>query len=403
MRPLDIRSLAFKSAPHKPLASALQAGPFAQVKMPLFGPLKSALSHEHVHTVLKDADRFAVDARHAGHRQAFGLPFIPKSLRLVSENLLSLDDPDHQRLRRLADAPFRRAAIEAGRTQVAARVDAFLDQVSAQNIGEVDLSDAIFRPLPLQVISDMLGLTEAARQRLTQTMSGFSSASSTWGVLRALTGMSGVVKQLRFEIEAARTAPRPGLLSDLIHAESDDGKMSEDELVSLVLILFIAGHETTTNLLSGGLHALQTQSGAWAAAKQLDAEGWRTAVDELMRFAMPVFMTKPRFVKHDTELAGLPLVRGEKIIALLGAANLDPAVFEDPMTLNLSRRPNRHTGWGGGPHICLGLHLAKMEAELTLSKIVERWPNLTLSPSVKWSKRIGTRGLDMLPVRLNGE
>ena len=401
MRSLDIRSLAFKSAPHQPLADALQAGSFAQVRMPLLGPIKSALSHEIVHTVLKDTDRFAVDARHAGHRQAFGLPFIPKSLRLVSENLLSLDDPDHQRLRRLADAPFRRAAIEAGRQQVAARVDAYLDRISAKDVGEVDLADAIFRPLPLQVISDMLGLTEAARARLTQTMSGFSGASSTWGILRALTGMSGVVKQLRLEIETARRAPQPGLLSDLIHAESDDGKMSEDELVSLVLILFIAGHDTTTNLLSGGLHALRTEPGAWQAAKRLDAEGWRIAVDELMRFAMPVFMTKPRFVRQDTELAGMPLVRGEKVMALLGAANLDPAVFDDPMTLNLSRRPNRHTGWGGGPHICLGLHLAKMEAELVLSKIVERWPDLTLGASIKWSKRIGTRGLDALPVRLD--
>lgn len=401
MRQLDITSPAFKAAPHSGLAEALRDGPFAHAKMPFLGNVKFALTHEAVHTVLKDTDRFAVDARNAGHRRAFGLPFIPKSMRLLSENILSLDDPDHQRLRRLADAPFRRAMIEAGREHVAALVDVHLDQVASDDAAEVDLTDIVFRPLPLKVISQMLGLTDAAQDRLAQIMSGFSSASSTWGILRALTGMGGVIKQLRAEIDLARRDPRPGLLGDLIAAEADDGKMSEDELVSLILVLFVAGHDTTTNLLSSGLHALQTEPGASEIARGLDADGWRIAVDELMRFAMPVYMTKPRFVIQDTAVAGVSLERGEKVMALLGAANLDPAVFDNPLKLDLGRRPNRHTGWGGGPHICLGLHLAKMEAELTLSKIVDRWPNLALSDNLRWSKRLGTRGFERMFVRLN--
>ena len=132
----------------------------------------------------------------------------------------------------------------------------------------------------------------------------------------------------------------------------------------------------------------------------MDADGWRVAVDELMRFTISIHMTKPRFVIADTEIDGMPLKRGETVIALLGAANMDPAVFDAPLQLDLTRRPNRHTGWGGGPHICLGLHLAKMEAELTLSKIVERWPNLAFGDGLNWSKRLGTRGLDHMPVRL---
>lgn len=400
MLKLDLHSPAFKAAPHAVLAEALSAGPFARVKVPLLGYMTAALSHEAVQAVLKESDRFAVNARNAGHKRAFGLPFIPKSLRLLTENILSLDDPDHQRLRRLADTPFRRAAIEMQRARVAGLVDAFLDDIAAQDGSEVDLAATVFRPLPLKVISDLLGLTEEAQARLMQTMSGFSGATSTFGILRALAGMGGVVKQLREEIEAARQNPRPGLLSELIQAEEEGGKMSEDELVSLVLVLFVAGHETTTNLVSSGLHDLQTQSGAWQAARALDADGWRVAVDELMRFCLSVHMTKPRFVTHDTEVARVPFERGKKVIALLGAANLDPAVFDKPLALDLARRPNRHTGWGGGPHICLGLHLAKMEAELVLSKIVERWPNLALGDGLKWSKRVGTRGLEVMPVRL---
>ena len=400
MRKLDLQSTAFKAAPHAVLAAALTEGPFARLKVPLLGYMKAALSHEAVQAVLKDTDRFAVNARNAGHKRAFGFPFIPKSLRLLTENILSLDDPDHQRLRRLADTPFRRAAIETQRTRVAALVDGYLDEIATLGHSEVDLAAAIFRPLPLKVISNLLGLTAGAQARLMQTMSGFSGATSTFGILRAIAGMGGVVKQLREEIETMRQNPRPGLLSDLIQAEAEGGKMSEDELVSLVLVLFVAGHETTTNLVSSGLYDLQTQPGAWQAAQALDDDGWRVAVDELMRFSLPVHMTKPRFVIHDTEVAGVPFERGEKVMALLGAANLDPVVFDNPMVLDLARRPNRHTGWGGGPHICLGLHLAKMEAELVLSKIARRWPNLTLGDGLKWGKRVGTRGLEILPVRL---
>lgn len=400
MRHLDINSPAFKAAPHPILSAARQDGPFALCKLPLIGTVKTALTHEAAHAVLKDTNRFAVDARNAGHKRAFGLPFLPKSMRLLAENVLSLDDPDHQRLRRLADAPFRRAAIETSRPRVTALVDEYLDKLVQDQNDSIDLTSTLFRPLPLDVISGMLGLTTAAQARLVATISGFSGASSTWGVLRALGGMNGVTKQLRAEIESARLDPRPGLLSDLIHAEAEGGWMSEDELVSLVLILFVAGHDTTTNLLSSGLYTLRTEPGAWEMAQSLDEDGWRIAVDELMRFSMPVYMTKPRFAIEDTNVAGVPFKRGEKAIALLGSANLDPAVFDQPLKLDLTRRPNRHIGWGGGPHICLGLHLAKMEAELVLSKIVQRWPRMAIQADLKWGKRLGARGLDEMPVRM---
>ncbi|MEL7284098.1 MAG: cytochrome P450 [Pseudomonadota bacterium] len=401
MRKLKLTSPEFKADPHRTLAEALELGSFAEIKIPLFGPVQTALKFEAAQSILKRADLFALDARNAGHNRAFGLPFIPKSLRLLSENILSLDDPDHRRLRRCADAPFRRAAIEANRERVGAMVDHYLDQIAARSESEIDLAETVFGPLPLQVISDLLGLTDGARDRLMNTIAGFSEAASTFGILRALMGLGGLIKQLREEIDRARRDPKPGLLSALIHAEAaDDGQMSEDELVSLVLVLFVAGHDTTTNLLSSGLYTLKTEPGAWEMAKTLDQDGWRIAVDELMRYALPVHMTKPRFVIEDTELSGVHFKRGDKVVALIGASNLDPDEFDQPLKLDLARRPNRHLGWGGGAHICLGLHLAKMETELALSKIVERWPDLTLGRDLKWSKRIGARGLSAMPVRL---
>lgn len=404
MQKINIQSMAFRRAPHGVLAKALETGPFARVKVPLLGNVRAALTHDAVQAVLKDTNRFAVNARNAGHKRAFGLAFMPKSFRLLVDNILALDDPDHRRLRRLADAPFRRAAIDTQRQQISAQIDTFLEvaERSAAQQGHIDLAKLVFQPLPLLIISDMLGLRPEARERLMRSMDGLSAASSTWGILLALGGMGKMTLQLREEIDAARRDPQPGLLAKLVNAEHEGGKMSEEELISLVLILFVAGHDTTINLLTSGLYTLLTYPGAWETVRELTQEEWRIAVDELMRYAMPVHIAKPRFVIKDTEIAGEKFRRGDKVMTLLGAANLDPAVFDRPLELDLARRPNRHTGWGSGPHICLGLHLARMQAELCFAKIAQRWPGLRLiEDGVIWSKRLGTRGLNKMPVSLD--
>lgn len=388
---LDVRSPAFKADPHPRLAAALQKAPVSETRLPIVGRMHVAVSHAAVQEVLKDTDRFAVNARNAGHRHAFGLPFMPKSIRLMADNILAMDDPDHLRLRRLVDTPFRRTNIDSLRTVVAEQVMRVLDEwVASEN---PDFVKGFCQPLPLAVISDILGLTGETRTRLMDLMHRFSGTSSTLGIIWAMTRLGGALELLRKEIAGARARPRDGLLSELVQAGGDDERMSEDELVSMVLVLFVAGHETTMNLLSAGLYTLLTEPGAWETALGLSDDDWRIAVDELMRFCGPVQFTKPRFVKEDTEFHGVKLKRGGKVMALLAAANLDPEVFDDPLVLDLARRPNRHQGWGGGPHICLGLHLAKMEAELAFAEIVRRWPKLSPGRRIEWSKRMGVRGL----------
>ena len=399
MHTVDIRSTAFKRSPHEELARALVNGPVVKARVPIIGEVYFATTHEAVQSVLKGTDDFAVNARNAGHRSAFGIPLLPKSFRLLADNLLAMDDPRHQKLRRLADAPFRRVEIDKLRGRIEALANERLDAFESGDSPDII---PVFRELPLNVISEMLGLSEGARVRLGNELSALSGAGSTFTIIRAMFKMGRIVKQIRMEINLARASPRPGLLNDLIHAESDEDTMSEDDLVAMVLVLFVAGHDTTTNLMSSGLHTLLTFPGAWETARGLDADGWRMAVDEVMRFCGPVQFTKPRFAKHDIDFYGVSLKRGEKIMALLAAANLDPAVFDNPLKLDLSRRPNRHAGWGGGPHICLGLHLAKMEAEITLSQIVGRWPDMSIGGDLEWSKRLGVRGLVSFPVVRNG-
>lgn len=400
LQKLKIGGQGFLQAPQPVLARALEGGPLAQTRLFVFGRITAVLSHAGITEMMKDADRFTVDARNAGHKSALGMPFLPKSLKLLAENLLTLDEPHHTRLRRLADAPFRRAAIEGMRPAVEAQCARLLDEMVATS--NTDLISGLCRPLPVQVICDLLGLSDARRDRLARVFAGFSGGS-TLEIFRAASKIGWMQRELREEFALARVSPRPGLIAELVHAEAEGGRLSEDELLSLVFVLFAAGHETTTHFISSSVWTMLTEPGARDAIAAMDADALSVAVDELMRFSGPVQFTKPRYAREDTVFLGHPIQRGKLVMALLAAGNLDPAAFDDPLTLNLARRPNRHLSWGWGPHLCLGMHLAKAECEIALRQILERWPGVAIDgdpAALKWSQRPGVRGLARLPLQL---
>ena len=400
LQKLRFSGQAFLRAPQPHLARALEAGPLAETRVLMFGQITAVLSHAGITDMMKDADRFVVDARNAGHKSALGMPFLPKSLKLLAENLLTLDEPRHTRLRRLADAPFRRAAIEGLRASVEAQCARLLDEMARS--GNTDLISGLCRPLPIQVICDLLGLSETRRTRLAKVFSGFSGGGAL-ETLAAASKIGWMQRELRTEFDEARRSPRPGLIAELVHAEAEEGRLTEDELLSLVFVLFAAGHETTTHFISSSVWTMLTEPGARDAIAAMDDDALSVAVDELMRFSGPVQFTKPRYAREDTVFLGHPIARGKMVMALLAAGNLDPAAFEDPLTLNLARRPNRHLSWGWGPHICLGMHLAKAECEIALRQILERWPGVEIAgdpATLKWSQRPGVRGLARMPLQL---
>ncbi|MEQ9507113.1 MAG: cytochrome P450 [Hyphomonas sp.] len=391
-------SQALKRSPHAALAEALQGPPVQDMSIPFFGKLSATVSHAASQELLKDTENFVVDARHAGYKSAFGMPFLPKSLKVLSANVLTMDDPDHRRLRKLVDGPFRRAAVEDLHGNISAQVTRLLDEMEAA--GQRDIVAGLFRPLPLQVICDMLGLGEN-RQHLFALFNGIAAGSTTMGMIRAFLQIGPVQQFFREEFARVRAEPRPGLITELVHAEADGDRMSEEELLAMVFVLFAAGHETTTHLMSCGLYTLFTEPGAMEAARAADNDAMGVIVDEMMRFGGPVQLTKPRFAKADMEFHGKALKRGDKVMALLAAGNLDPAVFDSPLVFDPARRPNRHLGWGGGPHICLGLHLARMESEIAFQQILARYPRLEPAVPVerlKWTARTGLRGVTSLPL-----
>ncbi|MEE2878586.1 MAG: cytochrome P450 [Pseudomonadota bacterium] len=399
---LKLNEQAFLRAPHATLARVLEAGCFNETRVIFFGRMRLVLGHPEIQDVLKDGDRFAVDARNAGHSSPFGLRFLPGSMKVLAENLLSLDDPRHRQLRQMVDEPFRRTAIEAQAPAIRALADRLIDEMISR--GDSDFVEAFCRQLPLQVIVELLGFSDEVRPQFQSVMKRIGGAASPLQMIRAIFRLKPLQEALRVEFERVRAAPRPGLLSELVHATADGEGMSDNELLSMVFVLFVAGHETTTHLLSTSLFTLLTHDGAAARYVAGDDTARSIAVDELVRYCAPVQMTKPRHARFDMEFHGQELKQGERVMALLSAGNLDPRVFDNPLELDLGRRPNRHLGWGGGPHMCLGLHLAKAETQLGLDALFERFPDVSLdtpADRLKWIARTGLRGLHTLPLKLH--
>ncbi|MEM1150741.1 MAG: cytochrome P450 [Pseudomonadota bacterium] len=359
-----------------------------------------AVTHNAALEVLKDTTRFCVDARNAGKRSQMGLPFMPKRMAILADNMLGHDDPEHRRLRRLADGPFLRPRIEALAPMVEQEVDRLLHRLEGRP--SVDLVESLARPLPLIVICELLGLPRDDRAQCTRWMNVFGEAGDVRGLVRLWPTLGKLMDYLRADFAKVRTTPRSGLISELIHAPEDGEPLSDDELLSMVFMLFIAGHETTTHLISSAAWTLLSDSDARHVfvSGEVPAE---QMIEELLRYCAPVRSSTPRMAREDTELAGVPIKRGARVFAYLAAANLDEELIEDPFRLDLTRTPNRHVTFGSGPHICLGLHLARIEGALALSALFKRWPALRPAQDLgemDWIPRYGVRGLKSLPVSL---
>ena len=208
-------------------------------------------------------------------------------------------------------------------------------------------------------------------------------------------------RYLRQHLDTVRRNGGEGLIAEIVRVEKEGGQISPDEIVSMVFLLLFAGHETTTHLISGSVFELLKNPGLRDWLKD-DWSRADLAVEEFLRFITPVQFTKPRFVRKDIELDGVRLRRGDRVMAMLAAANMDAAANPHPERLDLQRRPNRHVAFGTGIHFCLGHQLARIEGRCALKSLFTRWPELALAvdPSdITWRKRPGIKAIDRLPVR----
>ncbi len=397
----DLRDTEFLRNPAPQLTRMRADGALVRARLPILGPIWLTTTDAFAREVLKDQTRFtrAPSQISAGRaRRVFW--WMPRFMRPLLKNINLMDGEDHKRLRGLVDQAFARSSTEQLLPQITAIADDLLDQINHEQ--PVEIISTYARALPLLVICALLGIPEEDRAKITRWIAPISSVTGISSIFLGLPGLRRAMRYFKEDFERVRRAPRPGLISDLVRVEADGDRLSEDELLSLVFTLFVAGHETTVHLISNAIWAL---SGDDATREHFQSQPDLAplAVEEFMRVFSPVLMSKSLYAKEDFHFHGTEVKRGEAVCALLIAANHDPARFTAPDELHLDRRPNPHLGFGHGPHVCLGMQLARAEARIALERLFSRFPDLEMAhpdtPPVP-ARRIGMNGLKRLILRL---
>jgi cytochrome P450 len=317
-------------------------------------------------------------------------------------SMLDRDPPDHTRLRRLVSKAFTPRAVEALRPRVARLVDDMLDAAGRQ--GRVNLVDVLAFPLPFAVIAEMLGTPPADHERIRQ-LSGMIVRSlepvADPALVAAIAAADAELTQIAGEMIAWKRAhPAGDLLTALINAEDDGDVLDDEELIAQTLLLYIAGHETTVNLIAGGTLALLRYPDQLALLRE-DPGLTGNAVEELLRYDSPVQASR-RITLEPVTIGGVDIPAGAFVMASLGSANRDESFWgPDAAELRLDRENARqHVSFGAGPHHCLGASLARLEASIALARLTARFPGLALDGEVTWNGRINLRGPAHLPVSL---
>ncbi|OEJ60032.1 cytochrome [Streptomyces agglomeratus] len=313
----------------------------------------------------------------------------------VSQNMLATDPPQHARLRGLVTKAFTTGAVARLRPYIAGLVDELLD--AWPDHGPVDLVESLAVPLPVTVICEMLGVPEVDR-RLVRTWSGdlFAAGDST-RIDAASHAVAGYMTDL---VAARRGSPGESLLDDLIAVRDGQDKLTEDELVSLAVLLLVAGHETTTNFIGNAALAL-LQHPESLARLRAEPQLLGNALDELLRFDSPVGIATFRYSTEALTLGGTVIPEGVPVLIAPGAANRDPDRFPAPDQLDLDRGATGHLAFGHGIHRCLGAPLARAEGELALRAVISRFADVRLAAPAEelaWRHTRLMRGLTTLPL-----
>ena len=315
------------------------------------------------------------------------------------------DPPDHTRLRGLVSKAFTPKVVESLRTRTQQVVDELLD--AALEADRVDLVEAFAYPLPVRVICDLLGVPAEDQDRFKEWSDALARGLDpdfllTQEVIDARGEAVLQFSQYFFELLAdRRRAPGEDLLSRLVQAEDGGTVLSEAELLSTCILLLVAGHETTVNLISGGTLALLRHPDQMERFRT-DPGVHRSGVEEMLRYVSPVQLTG-RALTEDCEFGSVEFAAGDFAMLLIASGNHDPEQFEDPERFDVTRTPNTHLGFGFGIHHCLGAPLARMEAQVALASLVRRAPGLALTvEDVTYKTNVVLRGMESLPVSMHG-
>jgi len=353
-------------------------------------------SYEHVQQVLLQysADRTPTPEA----LDKIGLSQLTPIAAVMTQQMLFLDPPAHTRLRTLASQAFSVARVEQLAQKIQSVIDELLDALQGKDT--IDVITDFAEPLPAIVTAALLGIDVADHHKLKEWSASFAEVLGNFQhnperstrVLRSLDDMTAYFR------DAIRNhSDRDGLVRDLATAKVDGEQLSEDEVIANIIVTMVGGQETTTNLIGNGVLTLLRDPLAQSSLRASPAM-MVSAVEELLRYEPPSQQTA-RIAPSDRLLGGKSVRKGQAVIAVMAAANRDPARFPEPDRLDLTRQDNRHLSFGWGSHFCFGAHLARLEGRLAFQAFFDRYPKIDLADgSMIWRDNLGLRGLVSLAV-----
>lgn len=357
--------------------------------------------YEDAVSVLRDHQHVANDRRNVrGAKPPLRLRAVYAIFGAVVNNMLGSDEPDHSRLRSLVHKAFTQKRVEELRVQIETLADELLHRLRKH--GEFDLVGDFAVPIPTTVIAQMLGIPATDRERFRRMFNALlhSSATSWKGMASNMPMFFGFLRYLRGLVKQRRAHPQDDLISALVAAEEAGDKLDEDELVSMILLLLVAGFETTVNLIGNGALALLENPEQFELLRR-DPSLVPKAVEEFLRYYSPLDFAQSRGARSEIVLGDFVIPAGDPIVVAIGSANRDESQFDRPDLLDITRDPNRHIAFGQGIHYCLGAFLARLEGQIAFRALLEACPSLRRASSrdgLRWRNSLLLRGLESLQV-----
>ena len=360
-------------------------------------------AYEDCERVLRDEDTFSSSSNTASGQLATALQQQRREFPLGEvPTVLNSDPPVHTRLRTLLNRAFSPRAIEGLRPHIE-EIAASLLADAGRTGGRFDAVTGFAQPLPIIVIAELLGVPPSDRDQLKEWSTAIANTTNVLNTEGALAAARQATLELIAYMDEVvaqrRTAPGADIMTALIQAEEDGDRLSHDELLAFSILLLLAGHETTTNLIGNGLLAL-AEHPEEAARLRADPALLPSAVEEFLRYDSSV-QGAVRFVRRTAEVGGRTIEQGSTLLLLVGAANRDPAQFPEPDALDVARSPNRHLAFGRGIHFCLGAPLARLEGDVAFAALLDRFPELHVAGG--GTERSGTlvlRGMGKLELEV---
>jgi cytochrome P450 len=397
----DILSHEHKRDPF-PFYASLRAQEFASQVAFRGGRAWLITRYEDVASCLDSEDVFVREPEHAGLANSKKMPWwLPSGLTALSRSMASLDNPEHLRLRRFVNAVFRQQRILKIKPSLVKIANNLLDDFPRAPCPDIMRDFAL--PFPFMAICDLLGLPSRDWKRLHACSRSFAAMPQKYRFVRTLPSLLTFIRYVRSRLKKRRRFPQQDVMSDIVKADDMGHALSNDEAVAMVILLMIAGHETSANLIGSGILELIHNPETLNSLRG-DPSLMAGAVDELIRFTAPVEIAGERYTACDAVLHGSQIRRGEVVLPVIASANRDERYIANPDLLNIRRNPSANISFGSGTHHCIGFHLAKLEAAIAFSLILDRFPKIRLAckpEELRWRSTPIVRGLTSLPVILN--